>query len=72
MAGRAHQSSPLPPTTGGIAEFPVKFPDSREIAWRRARSALRRQPGFREAGGATPQRVDKPAVGGLLQFDAGL
>jgi hypothetical protein len=27
-----------------IAKFPVKFPDSREIAWRRARSALRRQP----------------------------
>ena len=29
----------------GIAHFPVKFPVSREFAWRRARSALRRQPG---------------------------
>ena len=27
---------------------------------------------FREAGGATHQRADKPAVGGLLQFGAGL
>ena len=34
-----------------IARFPVKFPVSREFAWRRERSALRRQPGiprFRE------------------------
>jgi hypothetical protein len=34
-----------------IAKFPVKFPVSREFAWRRVRSALRRQPGiprFRE------------------------
>jgi hypothetical protein len=34
-----------------IAEFPVKFPVSREFAWRQARSTLRRQPGiphFRE------------------------
>src|SRR5471030_2024449 len=28
----------------GIADFPVKFPVSREFAWRRVRSALRRQP----------------------------
>src|SRR5258705_10324740 len=28
-----------------IAKFPVKFPVSREFAWRPARSALRRQPG---------------------------
>jgi hypothetical protein len=28
-----------------IAEFPVKFPVSREFAWRRVRSALRRQGG---------------------------
>jgi hypothetical protein len=27
------------------AKFPVKFPVSREFAWRRVRSALRRQPG---------------------------
>src|SRR3954470_19637602 len=27
-----------------IAKFPVKFPVSREFAWRRVRSALRRQP----------------------------
>ena len=34
-----------------IVKFPVKFPDSREIAWRLVRSAMRRQPGilvFRE------------------------
>jgi hypothetical protein len=29
-----------------IAKFPVKFPDSREFAWRRVRSALGRQPGI--------------------------
>ena len=28
-----------------IAKFPVKFPVSREFAWRRVRTALRRQPG---------------------------
>jgi hypothetical protein len=28
-----------------IAKFPVKFPVSREFAWRPVRSALRRQPG---------------------------
>ena len=28
-----------------IAKFPVKFPVSREFAWRQVRSALRRQPG---------------------------
>ena len=28
----------------GIAKFPAKFPVSRELAWRQARSALRRQP----------------------------
>ena len=28
-----------------IAEFPVRFPVSREFAWRRVRSALRRQRG---------------------------
>ena len=31
--------------TPGITNFPVKFPVSREFAWRRVRSALRRQPG---------------------------
>jgi hypothetical protein len=33
------------PLSPRIAKFPVKFPDTREFAWRRARSALRRQPG---------------------------
>src|ERR1700674_5647009 len=55
-----------------IAKFPVKFPDSREIAWRRARSALRRQPGSPEAGEITPQRRERHAFGGLLQLGAGL
>jgi hypothetical protein len=53
-----------------IAKFPVKFPVSREFAWRRVRSALRRQPGSPEAGNSTPQRREKPAVGGLFQFRA--
>jgi hypothetical protein len=29
-----------------IVEFTAKFPDSREISWRRVRSALQRQPAF--------------------------
>src|SRR6266404_3732418 len=33
------------PLSPRIAKFPVKFPDTREFAWRRVRSALRRQPG---------------------------
>ena len=44
-----------------IAKFPVKFPDSREIGWRRARSALQRQPGRRRPGAdhhcAIPERA---------------
>src|SRR5258707_991613 len=35
----------IPPQTPKIAIFPVKFPVSREFAWRPVRSALRRQPG---------------------------
>jgi len=34
-----------------IAKFPVKFPVSREFAWRRVRSALRRQPATRSTRG---------------------
>jgi hypothetical protein len=37
-----------------IAKFPVKFPDSREFAWRRVRSALRRQPASPTPGGIGP------------------
>ena len=33
------------PYTPDLAIFPVKFPVCREIAWRRVRSLLRRQPG---------------------------
>jgi hypothetical protein len=55
-----------------ITKFPVKFPDSRESAWRRARSALLRQPGSPKDGGGTSQSEEKPAVGGLLQFGVGL
>jgi hypothetical protein len=36
-----------------IAKFPVKFPVSREFAWRRARSALRRQPTSAAPGEST-------------------
>jgi hypothetical protein len=38
----------------GIAIFPVKFPVSREFAWRRVRSALRRQPGSPSLGETVP------------------
>jgi hypothetical protein len=49
-----------------IAKFPVKFPVSREFAWRRLRSALRRQPG-RPAGRVFAQIYrETPAIGGLL------
>src|ERR1700674_4184428 len=47
-----------------IAKFPVKIPVSREFAWRRVRSALRRQPGiprFREFPSLVAER---PANGG--------
>src|SRR3984893_15499778 len=37
-----------------IAKFPVKFPVSREFAWRRVRSALRRQPGSLDVGETVP------------------
>jgi hypothetical protein len=37
-----------------FAKFPVKFPDSREFAWRRVRSALRRQPGSPALGETVP------------------
>src|SRR6266404_9086711 len=37
-----------------IAEFPVKFPDTREFAWRQVRSALRRQPGSPVLGVIVP------------------
>jgi hypothetical protein len=36
-----------------IAKFPVKFPVSREIAWRPVRSALRRQPTSPAPGDST-------------------
>jgi hypothetical protein len=41
-----HSSFLLPnwPLAPKKANFPVKFPVSREFAWRRVRSALRRQP----------------------------
>ena len=43
-----------------FAKFPVKFPDSREIARRRARSALRRQPGSPALGETIPDTRRKP------------
>jgi hypothetical protein len=42
-----YQISSLSPE---IAIFPVKFPVSREFAWRRVRSALRRQPSSHSTG----------------------
>ena len=38
-----------------IAKFPVKFPVSREFAWRRVRSPLRRQPGILAFGPASQE-----------------
>jgi hypothetical protein len=49
--GMAVSCYEIGPGSPQIAKFPVKFPVSREFAWRLVRSALRRQPGiprFRE------------------------
>src|SRR5258708_26520711 len=43
--GTAVSGSEIVSRTPKIANFPVKFPVSREFAWRRVRSALHRQPG---------------------------
>ena len=51
-----------------IAKFPVKFPVSREFAWRRVRSSLRRQPGVRCLEISPPAMAEMPANGGLLRF----
>jgi hypothetical protein len=42
-----------------IAQFPVKFPVSREFGWRRVRSTLRRQPGSAALGEALPDMRTK-------------
>jgi len=44
----------IPPQTPKIAIFPVKFPVSRELAWRLVRSALRRQPASGSTGDCYP------------------
>jgi hypothetical protein len=49
-----------------IAKFPVKFPVSRELARRRVRSALRRQPGILHLGEFPSLVAERPANGGLF------
>src|ERR1700694_4761145 len=51
-----------------IAEFPVKFPVSREFAWRRVRSPLRRQPASPRVGETSPEVAEKPANSGLSRI----
>jgi hypothetical protein len=52
-----------------IAKFPVKFPVSRELAWRRVRSALPRQPTSHRRLEILPSAMAQmPANGGLLRF----
>ena len=48
-----------------IAKFPVKFPVSRECAWRRVRSALRRQPGIPASRSIAESSGERPAISGL-------
>jgi hypothetical protein len=50
------------------AKFPVKFPVGREFAWRRVRSALRRQPGIPGLGEYAPIGAERPANSGLSQL----
>jgi hypothetical protein len=45
-----------------IAKFPVKFPVSREFAWRQVRSALRRQPGSRALRQIPKRRESGPEI----------
>jgi hypothetical protein len=51
-----------------IAKFPVKFPISREFAWRRVRSALRRQPTSPARREMSLSLGERPANGGLLRI----
>ena len=46
-----------------IASFPVKFPVSREFAWRQVRSALRRQP-----AAAAENTAKSTRLGGYAQL----
>ncbi|SIO47530.1 hypothetical protein SAMN05443247_05916 [Bradyrhizobium erythrophlei] len=50
-----------------IAIFPVKFPVSREFAWRRVRSALRRQPSTRSARDSEHIVGENPAFLGAFR-----
>src|ERR1700730_17685187 len=52
-----------------IAKFPVKFPVSREFAWRRVRSALRRQPGSPAIRETVPDtRTKGPPMAGFCEL----
>jgi hypothetical protein len=66
--GTAVSCSNIVSGSPGIAKFPVKFPVSREFAWRRVRLALRRQPSSPRLGEMPPIVAERPANSGLLQF----
>jgi hypothetical protein len=51
-----------------IAKFPVKFPDGREFARRRARSALRRQPAIAVLRAVVSGACRRPTNRGLLRM----
>jgi hypothetical protein len=56
---------------GKVRKFPRHFKGHFSIGNVQVR-ILRGQPGSLEAGESTPQRRERPAFGGLLQFGAGL
>jgi hypothetical protein len=66
--GAAVSCYEIGPGSPEIAKFPVKFPVSREFAWRRVRSALRRQPAVRSAEVLPQGMPEMPANGGLLRI----
>jgi hypothetical protein len=55
--GMAVSCYEIGPGSPQIAKFPVKFPVSREFAWRLVRSALRRQPGSLATGDVALSKV---------------
>ena len=50
------------------AVLPVKFPVSRELVWRRVRSALRRQPGSRALDAGLQPGPHRPRNPGFLRI----
>ena len=63
--GAAVSCYEIGPGSREIAKFPVKFPVSREFAWRRVRSVLPRQPTSPDIRLHRPISRERPAFGGL-------